>query len=233
MGQILPNESFLNTWRRLRWSRIVSMDSSRQSHFWPTWFHPMRRWEALWMGRQKWVWYTLIYQLHWTGHVIRMPDNQLKKQVLYFQLANSHSSRSKQMKRFKNTLQANLNKCDKNIYIWETWTLNHPQWCPEVQGINHFQQTYLAMKANRWGRQRERSLGSTSSFWKQWMQLSACLQLNIQILDWLLQPFPKSSTTFLSIGRQSSSYSGMPLWLTIAVPWLLQGFWHCLPWYSH
>ena len=47
-------------------------------------------------------------QLRWTGHVIRMEDNRMPKQLLYGELLNGSRSRGRPKLRFKDTLKANL-----------------------------------------------------------------------------------------------------------------------------
>ena len=51
------------------------------------------------------------HQLRWTGHVIRMPDSRLPKQVLYSQLVQGKRAPGGQKKRFKDNIKANLKKC--------------------------------------------------------------------------------------------------------------------------
>ena len=50
-------------------------------------------------------------QLRWLGHVIRMPDNRLPKQVLYGQLKNGHRRPGGPKKRFKDQVKSSLKKC--------------------------------------------------------------------------------------------------------------------------
>ena len=50
-------------------------------------------------------------QFRWTGHVIRMDDRRIPKQVFYGQLANGKRACGGQYKRYKDTLKANLKTC--------------------------------------------------------------------------------------------------------------------------
>ena len=48
----------------------------------------------------------------WTGHVIRMEDNRLPKQVFYSQLEQGTRSHGGQRKRYKDVLKSNLTACN-------------------------------------------------------------------------------------------------------------------------
>ena len=51
-------------------------------------------------------------QFRWTGHVIRMSDFRIPKQMFYSQLASGSRSTGGQYKRYEDTLKANLKACD-------------------------------------------------------------------------------------------------------------------------
>jgi len=54
----------------------------------------------------------LIKQLRWLGHVIRMPDNQLPRRLLYGQLTVGQHSVGRPKKHFIDHIIANLLKCN-------------------------------------------------------------------------------------------------------------------------
>ena len=50
--------------------------------------------------------------LHWTGHVIRMEDQRIPKQLLFGELEQGHRRQGRPCKRFKDTVKAGLQWCD-------------------------------------------------------------------------------------------------------------------------
>ena len=49
--------------------------------------------------------------LRWTGHVIRMEDHRIPKQLLFGQLEQGHKRQGRPCKRFKDTVKAGLKWC--------------------------------------------------------------------------------------------------------------------------
>ena len=56
-------------------------------------------------------------QLRWAGHVVRMPDERLPKQLLCGDLCAGKRSRGGQKKRFKDTLKVSLKRCGFDIML--------------------------------------------------------------------------------------------------------------------
>lgn len=80
------------------------------------------------------------HQLRWTGHVIRMPNHRLPKQILYSELCGGDRHVGKPKKRFKDTTKTNLRQCNINIEGWETSTLDRTAWRRCVyEGVENFE----------------------------------------------------------------------------------------------
>ena len=67
-------------------------------------------------------------QLRWIGHVIRMDDYRIPKQVFFSQLAHGSRSCGGQYKRYKDTLKANLKACDIPANELESLALDRSSW---------------------------------------------------------------------------------------------------------
>mgnify|MGYP001791614943 CR=1 FL=1 len=50
-------------------------------------------------------------QLRWSGHVVRMPDTRLPKQIMYSELEDGKRTRGGQRKWYKDTLHRSLKQC--------------------------------------------------------------------------------------------------------------------------
>ena len=56
--------------------------------------------------------------LHWTGHLLRMPTDRLQRQVLYSHLPEGQQPRGRPRLRYKYTIKINLKKRDIDINSW-------------------------------------------------------------------------------------------------------------------
>uniref|UniRef100_K7F0M5 Uncharacterized protein n=1 Tax=Pelodiscus sinensis TaxID=13735 RepID=K7F0M5_PELSI len=74
--------------------------------------------------------YTLLMsaQTRWAGHVIRMPDKRIPKQLLFGELSTGKRSHGGQRKRYKDTLKASLKLFGIDTTTWESLAHNRPAW---------------------------------------------------------------------------------------------------------
>ena len=89
-------------------------------------------------------------QLRWAGHVVRMTDNRLPKQLFYSELSYGTRKVGRPRKRFKDTLKENLKLCDINCRTWETDAMERSVWRAKVKcGSEKFEEKRKQHLENR------------------------------------------------------------------------------------
>ena len=64
----------------------------------------------------------------WTGHVMRMEDSRLPKQIFCSELARSTCRQGHQTKRYKDSLKNSRHACDIPVKGWEHLAADHSAW---------------------------------------------------------------------------------------------------------
>ena len=67
-------------------------------------------------------------QLRWSGHVLRMGDDRLPKQILLSELKKGHRNKGGEKKRYKDVLKANLKKCGLLQPDWSGMACDRKVW---------------------------------------------------------------------------------------------------------
>ena len=71
--------------------------------------------------------------MRWAGHLVRMEDTRLPKQLFYGELVNGKRPRWKPRKRFKDCLKFNLKELSIDDEVWEETALNRGDWRKAVK----------------------------------------------------------------------------------------------------
>jgi hypothetical protein len=83
-------------------------------------------------------------QMRWAGHVVRMQEDRLPKQLFYGELVNGKRPQQKPRKRFKDCVKMNLKDLGINVVDWEKTAQNRAGWRHSVkEGCNTFEKQRL------------------------------------------------------------------------------------------
>ena len=63
--------------------------------------------------------FIMLNQLHWAGHLVRMEDTRIPKQIFYGEVVNGKRPRPKPKKRYKDCLKYNFKELDIDYNNWE------------------------------------------------------------------------------------------------------------------
>ena len=111
-------------------------------------------------------------QLRWAGHVWRMGDERIPKQLLYGELWEGGRHRGGQRKRFKDTLKHNMKQCGINADQWETVAGDRARWRAGIrQGVELFKANRLAALGEKVSQPQESPAATAGGRWKNQLQL--------------------------------------------------------------
>ena len=96
-------------------------------------------------------------QLRWTGHVMRMEDSRLPKQVFCSELASGKRKQGGQRKRYKDTLKNSLKGCNIPVEGWEALASDRAAWRHATNnGIQYLEARRLDRLDEKRKRRKER-----------------------------------------------------------------------------
>ena len=70
----------------------------------------------------------ILNQMRWAGHIVRMGDGSLPKQLFYGELTRGKRPQYKPRKRFKDVLKSNLKELKIDVDDWEALTKHLASW---------------------------------------------------------------------------------------------------------
>ena len=96
-------------------------------------------------------------QLRWAGHVYRMDDSRIPKQLLYGELASGTRKRGRPKLRFKDTLKASMKDCHIDPDTCEQIALNRQAWRHKTwKGVAKFENGRIARRKELGRKRKER-----------------------------------------------------------------------------
>ena len=83
-------------------------------------------------------------QLRWSGHVTRMDDSRLPKQLFHAELSTGKRHKGGQRKRYKDVLKSTLKACNIPVDEWQALAQDRPAWRAAIRkGTKHFERSRL------------------------------------------------------------------------------------------
>ena len=81
-------------------------------------------------------------QLRWSGHVARMDDSRLPKQLFHAELSTGKRHKGGQRKRYKDVLKSTLKACNIPVDEWQALAQDRPAWRAATRkGTKHFERS--------------------------------------------------------------------------------------------
>ena len=89
-------------------------------------------------------------QLRWLGHVARMKDSCILKQILYGELAQGSRKVGGQKLRYKDVAKRNMKAVDLDVSSWERQAADRNDWCSSLyKGLETIHQKLTAASEMR------------------------------------------------------------------------------------
>ena len=128
------------------------------------WHHKVTNNEVLRLANMDSI-YSLLKQrrLRWLGHVRRMDDGRIPKDLLYGELVVGKRSQGRPMQCFRNVCKKDLRDCQIDIQSWESQADDRDLWKRTVkQGIATFESNQRKEAEEKRKRRKENATASQS-----------------------------------------------------------------------
>ena len=101
--------------------------------------------------------FLLAAQLRWVGHVVRMEDDRIPKQVFFGQLSSGKRRPCGPVRRYKDTVKTNMKRCGLRPKSLSTAPFDRAQWRTTYQlAIASFEESLVAeLDRKRAGRKQQ------------------------------------------------------------------------------
>ena len=102
-------------------------------------------------------------QLRWAGHVRRMDDTRIPKQLLYGELVNGSRSRGGQKKRYKDSLKVSTKLFHIEPDTWEDLALDRSAWRSSVKrGAKLHEENRISLAKQKRAKRKEREASAAA-----------------------------------------------------------------------
>ena len=110
----------------------------------------------------------ILNQLRWVGHVCRMDDHRIPKQLLYGQLKIGKRKPGRQKLRYQDAVRTNLSNINLDLRLWERQTAVRSQWRKALwTGVKKFNESQI-LKNEEKRANRKRSISSADDAAASW-----------------------------------------------------------------
>jgi len=108
--------------------------------------------------------FLLQVQFRWVGHVVRMQDNRIPKQILYGQLSFGKRPQCGPFRRYKDTVRDNLKMCGILPQSLVSAPLDRGQWRSTYRtAIAAFEEARVASVQRKWAARKHQIVSSTNT----------------------------------------------------------------------
>ena len=103
-------------------------------------------------------------QLRWSGHVTRMDDSRLPKQLFHAELSTGKRHKGGQRKRYKDVLKSTLKACNIPVDEWQALAQDRPAWrAATCKGTKHFERSRLQSLDDKRSARKNRVLNPSTA----------------------------------------------------------------------
>lgn len=107
-----------------------------------------------------------LNRLRWSGHVVRLDDDRIPKQMLYGELQIGKRPQSKPKKRYKDSLKDTLSKAGISCINWESQAKDRASWRQQIhKGVAGFEEARVNhAQIKRAARKGDKDVLATSTY---------------------------------------------------------------------